>query len=223
MTATLSRRSVLTTAVAAAAGAALPGAGLAIDIANLPPVQDDYTFENEMDGRFCPDSDAIGDRITAARKAKGLSREAFACCLDCVNPNHGLATLELIEGGNFPEWDDVPTIEAVLGVPISTLIFGGSELAQVREGVRDCLAEFQPSDEVKPDRYLSGCCKRVKQLRERAGLSVAQAAKRFGVDEREWLLWEAGKSPHAMETARLSQFFGVSMEWLTFGKERPIA
>jgi transcriptional regulator with XRE-family HTH domain len=215
--ATLTRRAFGAIAAGTAGATALAGQTL---VGQLPPVHCDLEIDNR-EGCFDFDSGDFPERLKAAREARGLSREAFAYCFNPQNPNHALSDLESWEANNYPDHTDYALIEAILGVPISTIMWGNSQMAQAREFARECLAEFKPSNEVKPDRYLYSNCKRIKQLREAHGWSVADCAESIGVTDNDWLRLEGGSSPNINQTFEIADLFGVSHHFLTFGKEDP--
>jgi transcriptional regulator with XRE-family HTH domain len=62
---------------------------------------------------------------------------------------------------------------------------------------------------------------RLKQARERAGLSQAALAKAVGVSRRQVLNWEAGdKDPRAGALAKLADALATSVDWLLTGEGR---
>lgn len=63
---------------------------------------------------------------------------------------------------------------------------------------------------------------RIKQLREKLGLSQIEFAKRIGVTNQTVSLWENGKVP-LLENARyrIEREFNVNRQWLETGEGKP--
>lgn len=55
---------------------------------------------------------------------------------------------------------------------------------------------------------------RLKQLREEKGLSQSEVAKIIGVGRTTYLKWETGENQPTRKLDQLSQFFGVSIDYL---------
>lgn len=63
-------------------------------------------------------------------------------------------------------------------------------------------------------------CERLEELRKKASLTQRQFARRIGVDPDTVTRWETqDKVPSLIPVMNAAKTFGVSMDWLVFGKE----
>jgi transcriptional regulator with XRE-family HTH domain len=193
-------------------------------------------YDTDSDGTervFVARTDGIGERIRKARDARGLSIEQCAYAFDPTHANHWYGEWSTWEsGGDQPPEDVWPTIEALLGVSATLLIFGGSEIALAKTWVSDRLEMFDPHAEPKPDDDLPFVSARIKQLRERHGLSVAECVRQVNeffedykdcgsikqITEPEWNSYENGYCPRAPHVLAIARLFGVEFAFLLTGE-----
>lgn len=63
-------------------------------------------------------------------------------------------------------------------------------------------------------------CERMEEVRAKAGLTQRQFARKIGVDPDTVVRWETkDKVPSLIPVISVAKNFGVSMDWLVFGKE----
>lgn len=63
-------------------------------------------------------------------------------------------------------------------------------------------------------------CERMEEVRRGAGLTRRRFAEMIGVDRDTVIRWETrDKVPSLIPVASVAKTFGVSMDWLVFGKE----
>ncbi len=61
--------------------------------------------------------------------------------------------------------------------------------------------------------------RRLKALRDHAGLNQEQFAETIGAGQSQWSQYETGKRPLTLEVAvELVRVYDVSLDWLFFGK-----
>jgi transcriptional regulator with XRE-family HTH domain len=64
---------------------------------------------------------------------------------------------------------------------------------------------------------------RLKKLRKAKKLTQKQVAESIGINQKQYQHWERGRAePSFVKVQRLAYVFGVSIEWLVFGKEKLI-
>jgi transcriptional regulator with XRE-family HTH domain len=215
MSATLSRRQF----GAETAGAALAVAGYSKLLCNRILGPEDA----ESHGVVRPMSLAgHGERFRKAREARGLTIEQCAYAIDPFNANFWYAHWHFLENNGDPSggafMDVWPTVEALLGVSITHLLYGGSDLAQARDWVKTRLNDFEPGTDIEPDEEVSPISSRIKQARESRGLSCSDAAAKAGCTEREWQRYENGGSPvEFVEMCRVADALNVEFDWFLLG------
>src|SRR5271155_437740 len=60
---------------------------------------------------------------------------------------------------------------------------------------------------------------RIRQVREKAGLTRKAFGKSIGVTASAVANWEYGKAPGSESVSRIAETYGVSADWLTGGEE----
>jgi transcriptional regulator with XRE-family HTH domain len=167
------------------------------------------------------DWDGLGERLRKAREARGLSIEQCATALDPTRRNYFWREWSDWEQGlDEPLQSQWPFIEALLGIPATQLIYGGSELAKAKQWIKQSLEDFAPEalDDITPDNELNSCAMRLNSLREERGMTAAECAKAVGCSGEEWLRIEAGAELHAKEALKITELFDVDYHWLCFGE-----
>jgi transcriptional regulator with XRE-family HTH domain len=164
-----------------------------------------------------------GDRIRDAREARGLTIEQCAHAIDERNANFWYAHWDWLEqGGEFdgPLFMQLwPTVEALLSVPITMLLYGGSELALAKRQAHQRLQTFQANADIKPDLQVCDIGNRIKAAREWRGLSIAEAASKADCTERDWQRFENGGFPPGLaETWPIIKTLDVDIGWLLVGE-----
>jgi transcriptional regulator with XRE-family HTH domain len=59
----------------------------------------------------------------------------------------------------------------------------------------------------------------LRKLLDERGISIAEVARRTGVPKSNIHAWLQGASPSVGQLDRVARYFGVSMEYLAFGRE----
>lgn len=67
----------------------------------------------------------------------------------------------------------------------------------------------------------SGFASRFTEARQRAGLTVADIAKRLGITIQSVYGWEKGSVPKSSRMSELADMFDVPLQWLAFGEGIP--
>ncbi|HEY2414149.1 MAG TPA: helix-turn-helix transcriptional regulator [Pirellulaceae bacterium] len=214
---TLSRREFGAATSAAAASAAFASEH---DSAVFHAIHD--PDEDGIERVFVGDDDGFSERLCAARESRGLSIEQCAHAIDPDNQSYWYSVWYHMENGGTcgdTQWMDIwPTIEALVGVPTTTLLYGGSELAIAKDWVKTRLEDFEAGD-VTADAKACEQSQRIKEAREWRGLSVADAAAKVGVTERHWQHYENGGWPQGViEFLDIVKVLNIEFNWLLTGK-----
>lgn len=140
----------------------------------------------------------IGERIKKARENKGLSQEVLAEILEV-----GRTTISVWENDKkTPGGKNLEKLANTLSVTVDYLM-------------------GRDSHGLEGD-ALKSLGSRLRQLRERRGLSMAEAAAQLGAGEEEYARYEAGEAePPRRELELYASGLDASMAWLLDGAGEP--
>lgn len=160
----------------------------------------------------------LSERLLATRNRSGQKLYVVADLADVSQTTPGAVE----RGENIPALETLERLASALGVPVGWLAYGYEGLEPVRERYpRDF---FIPSDPL-PDpawrvfRNLSaGFPRRLREARERSGLSMRTLSESAGISVQAWSKCEAGKvSPRVDTCERMAVALGIAPRWLAFG------
>ena len=129
----------------------------------------------------------------------------------------------IIRRAHTPAIDTLEMLAAALGVPAGWLAYGYEGLEPFRERYPRPITE--PSDPT-PDPALrvfrdltAGFPQRIRDARERSGLSMRTLSSAAGVSVQAWSNAEAGKALPRVDTCeRMAVALGVAPRWLAYGE-----
>lgn len=127
-------------------------------------------------------------------------------------------------GANIPALRTLERLAVALGVSPGWLAYGYEGEEPFRE--RNPRPLIPQSDPIPDDRFRvfrdlsTGFATRLRQARERSGLSMRTLSSAAGVSAQSWSICEAGRVDPGVDTAeRMAVALGVSPSWLAFGDE----
>jgi hypothetical protein len=107
------------------------------------------TGDLELHGFDTGHADGFGQRLREAREAIGLTIEQCGYCVDPIEPAagaarwRGLEKIKTVEGARYmPDAYEAVIVEALVGVPITTLLFGPATMGRARRWVLDKLRDY---------------------------------------------------------------------------------
>ncbi len=158
-------------------------------------------------------------RFSSVREANSVSRYRLAALAGLAN-NHAA---QVENGSLFPTLDTIERYANALGVPPGWLAYGYEGLEPFRERYPRPITE--PSDPT-PDPALrvfrdltAGFPQRIRDARERSGLSMRTLSSAAGVSVQAWSNAEAGKALPRVDTCeRMAVALGVAPRWLAYGE-----
>ena len=161
----------------------------------------------------------LQSRFAAIRERAKIARFRLSAMAGLANDH--AARVE--SGSIFPSIETVERYAAALGVPAGWLAYGYEGLEPFRERYPRPITE--PADPV-PDPYLqvfrnhsAGFPYRLREARERSGLSMRTLSAAAGVSVQSWSNAEAGKAIPRVDTCeRMAVALGVAPRWLAYGE-----
>ncbi len=161
----------------------------------------------------------LSQRLVASRERAGLRLNQVSAQAGLSQPSSGL----IEKGLRTPGIDTLERIAAALGVSAGWLAYGYEGIEPFRERYPRPIVE--PADPI-PDPALrvfrnlhAGFPLRLKEARERSGLSMRTLSEAAGVSVQAWSNAEAGKvSPRVDTCERMAVALGVAPRWLAFGE-----
>ncbi len=161
----------------------------------------------------------LRNRFSALRERTELSRFRLSLNAGLANDHAG----RIESGSLFPSIETLERYASVLGVSPGWLAYGYEGLEPFRERYPRPITE--PSDPT-PDPALrvfrdltAGFPQRIRDARERSGLSMRTLSSAAGVSVQAWSNAEAGKALPRVDTCeRMAVALGVAPRWLAYGE-----
>lgn len=161
----------------------------------------------------------MAKRVLSTRERSGLLLQQVSALAEMSKPVAGL----IERGERMPGIDTLERVAAALGVPPGWVAYGYEGLEPFRERYPRPITE--PADPV-PDPYLqvfrnhsAGFPYRLREARERSGLSMRTLSAAAGVSVQSWSNAEAGKAIPRVDTCeRMAVALGVAPRWLAYGE-----
>ncbi len=161
----------------------------------------------------------LGKRLMSARERSGMLLSQVSALAAMSKPVAGLVE----RGEAVPGLDTLERIGCAIGVSPGWIAYGYEGLEPFRERYPRPIAEPStpsPDPALRVFRDLTaGFPQRVREARERSGLSMRTLSSAAGVSVQAWSNAEAGKALPRVDTCeRMAVALGVAPRWLAYGE-----
>ena len=161
----------------------------------------------------------LSDRLLTTRNRSGQKLYEVADLAKISQTTPGAVE----RGENIPSLDTLERLASALGVPAGWIAYGHEGMEPVRERYpRDFFVPSDPlpNESMREFRNLaSGFPLRLKEARDRSGLSMRTLSSAAGVSVQAWSNAEAGKALPRVDTCeRMAVALGVAPRWLAYGE-----
>ncbi len=161
----------------------------------------------------------LSDRLLTTRNRSGQKLYEVADLAKVSQTTPGAVE----RGENIPSLDTLERLASALGVPVGWIAYGHEGMEPVRERYpRDFFVPSDPlpNESLRDFRNLaSGFPLRLKEARDRSGLSMRTLSAAAGISVQAWSNAEAGKVVPRVDTCeRMAVALGVAPRWLAYGE-----